>query len=433
MDKEQFKMIEVQPVYNPLYENEDKFITLITGGRGSGKSFNASAFIERLTFEQGHKVLFSRYTMSSASLSVIPEFNEKIELEGTQEFFDVTQTDIENKVSGSIVMFRGIKTSSGNQTANLKSIQGLTTFVCDEAEEWVSETDYDKLVLSIRQKGIQNRIIIIMNPTDVNHFVYRKYIKDTHKLVDIDGVKVQISTHPNVLHIHTTYLDNISNLSQQFLDEIEDIKAKDPKKEKKYAHVVIGRWADISEGAIFKNWDIVDEVPAHVKKQGLGMDFGFTNDPTAIAECSLIDDDLYIDEKCYKTHMLTKEIISELKQHDKKIISESQDPRLIQEIANAGLLIYPVDKSSVKGIGSILAGITKMQDLNIHITKRSYNAISEFRTYSWDKNKDGVFINQPKDGQDDHLIDAVRYWVLGELLGRIMTTNNYDKDDLGIF
>lgn len=158
--------------------------------------------------------------MSSASLSVIPEFNEKIELEGTQEFFDVTQTDIENKVSGSIVMFRGIKTSSGNQTANLKSIQGLTTFVCDEAEEWVSETDYDKLVLSIRQKGIQNRIIIIMNPTDVNHFVYRKYIKDTHKLVDIDGVKVQISTHPNVLHIHTTYLDNISNLSQQFLDEI---------------------------------------------------------------------------------------------------------------------------------------------------------------------------------------------------------------------
>lgn len=426
-------MIEVQPVYDPLYENEDKFITLITGGRGSGKSFNASTFIERLSFEQGHKILFGRYTMSSASLSVIPEFNEKIELEGTQDYFNVTQTDIENKVSGSVVMFRGIKTSSGNQTANLKSIQGLTTFVCDEAEEWVSETDYDKLVLSIRQKGVQNRIIIIMNPTDVNHFVYRKYIKDTHKLIDIDGVKVQISTHPNVLHIHTTYLDNLDNLSEQFLEEIEDIKAKDPKKEKKYAHVVIGRWAEISEAAIFKNWDIVDEIPYHVKKQGLGMDFGFTNDPTAIAHCALIDDDLYVDELCYKTHMLTKEIISELKNHDKKIISESQDPRLIQEIANAGLLIYPVDKSTVKGIGSILAGITKMQELNIHITKRSYNAISEFRSYSWDKNKDGVFINQPKDGQDDHLIDAVRYWVLGELLGRIMTTHNYSKEDLGIF
>lgn len=415
-----------------MYNDKRKFIILVTGGRGGAKSFETATFIKRLSYQKGHTILFCRYTMNSAEVSVIPEFRDKIEREGDAKYFDVTKSEIINRLSGSSVLFRGIKTSSGNQTANLKSIQGLTTFVCDEAEEWTSETDYDKLVLSIRQKGIQNRIIIIMNPTDVNHFVYRKYIKDTHKLVDIDGVKVQISTHPNVLHIHTTYLDNLHNLSQQFLDEIEEIKAKDPKKEKKYAHVVIGRWADISEGAIFKNWDIVDEVPANVKKQGLGMDFGFTNDPTAIAECSLIDDDLWIDEKCYKTHMLTKEIISELKQHDKKIISESQDPRLIQEIANAGLLIYPVDKSSVKGIGSILAGITKMQDLNIHITKSSYNAISEFRTYSWDKNKDGVFINQPKANQDDHLIDAVRYWVLGELLGRIMITQEYSKEDLGL-
>ena len=74
-----------------------------------------------------------------------------------------------------------------------------------------------------------------------------------------------------------------------------------------------------------------------------------------------------------------------------------------------------------------------MQDLNIHITKRSYNALSEFRTYTWDKNKDGIYINQPKDDQDDHIIDAVRYWVLGEILGRVMISKNYSKDDLGIF
>ena len=426
-------MILPQDIYDPLYTNKDKFIILITGGRGSGKSFNTSAFIERLTFEIGHIILYCRYTMTSANISIIPEVQEKIELDGVTEYFDVTKQDIVNLRTKSKIMFRGVKTSSGNQTAKLKSIQGVTTFVCDEAEEWVSETDYDKLVLSIRQKGIQNRIIIIMNPTDVNHFVYKKYIKDTHKLVDIDGVNVQISTHPDVLHIHTTYLDNIDNLSEQFLKEVEQIKAKDPKKEKKYAHVVIGRWADISEGAIFKNWDIIDEIPAHIKKQGLGMDFGFTNDPTAIVHCALDGDDLYIDELCYKTHMLTKEIISELKKHDNKIISESQDPRLIQEIANAGLLIYPVDKSSVNGIGSVLAGISKMQDLNIHITKRSYNALSEFRTYTWDKNKDGIYINQPKDDQDDHIIDAVRYWVLGEILGRVMISKNYSKDDLGIW
>lgn len=224
------EMIQPQDIYLPLYEDTDHFIILITGGRGSGKSFNAGTFIERLSFEAGHVILYCRYTMASAAISVIPEFTEKIEADGTGEFFNITKTDIENVVSGSRVLFRGIKTSSGNQTAKLKSIQGITTFVCDEAEEWTSEADFDKLVLSIRQKGIQNRVIIIMNPTDSNHFIYRKYIEKTHKLVNIDGVDVQISTHPNVLHIHTTYLDNLDNLSDEFLREIERMKVENPDK-----------------------------------------------------------------------------------------------------------------------------------------------------------------------------------------------------------
>ena len=118
-------------------------------------------------------------------------------------------------------------------------------------------------MLSIRKKGIQNRIIIIMNPCDSNHFIYKKYIEKTHKLVEIDGVQVQISTHPNVLHIHTTYFDNLENLSPESLKEVEDIKVSNPEK---YAHVVIGRWADVAEGAVFKKWGIVDEFPAECKK-----------------------------------------------------------------------------------------------------------------------------------------------------------------------
>lgn len=75
-------------------------------------------------------------------------------------------------------MFRGIKTSSVNQTANLKSIQGLTTFIGDEMEERQSEEDYDSLILSIRTAGIQNRVILVMNPSDEEHFICQKYIKD---------------------------------------------------------------------------------------------------------------------------------------------------------------------------------------------------------------------------------------------------------------
>jgi len=353
--------------------------------------------------------------MVSADISIIPEFHEKIEIDGTDNYFEVTRQDIINKLTKSVVLFRGIKTSSGNQTAKLKSIQGLTTFVCDEAEEWVSETDYDKIMLSIRQKNIQNRVIIIMNPTDVNHFIYKKYIEKTYRTVEFDGVPVKISTHPSVLHIHSTYLDNIENLGKEFLEEIVRIKAEEPKK---YEHVVIGSWADIAEGVIFKKIEIVDEVPNWIKKRGIGMDFGYSCDPTAIIDCGLEDNDLYLDELCYRTRMLAGDIINELKPHRCKVISESADPRLIQEIANAGILIYPVDKFQ----GSVVAGITKMLELNVKVTKRSYNLLNEFRNYTWDRDKDGRFINEPI-GDFDHGIDAARYWVLGEVLGRIMKTN----------
>lgn len=420
-------MIVPQEIYHPLYEDKEKFIILITGGRGSGKSFNASTFIERLTFEMTpvekivHQILYTRYTMVSAGMSIIPEMMEKIDLDGTTKYFKTTKTDIVNKMTKSRIMFRGIKTSSGNQTAKLKSIQGITTFVCDEAEEWTSEDEFDKIMLSIRKKGIQNRIIIIMNPCDSNHFIYKKYIEKTHKLVEIDGVQVQISTHPNVLHIHKTYFDNLENLSPEFLKEVEDIKVSNPEK---YGHVVIGRWADVAEGAVFKKWGIVKEFPQECKKVGIGQDFGFTNDPSAAVRCGIIDNRLYVDELFYETDMLSSAIANRLKPFSMKVFADSQDPRLIQEIKNRGVNIYPVDKFP----GSIKAGIDKIKDMEFFVTERSYNIITELRKYVWDKDKDGNYINEPVD-EYNHLMDAIRYYVLGCLLGRILKP----KDLTGIF
>ena len=420
-------MIVSQEIYHPLYEDKEKFIILITGGRGSGKSFNASTFIERLTFEMTpvekivHQILYTRYTMVSAGMSIIPEMMEKIDLDGTTKYFKTTKTDIVNKMTKSRIMFRGIKTSSGNQTAKLKSIQGITTFVCDEAEEWTSEDEFDKIMLSIRKKGIQNRIIIIMNPCDSNHFIYKKYIEKTHKLVEIDGVQVQISTHPNVLHIHTTYFDNLENLSPEFLKEVEDMKVSNPEK---YGHVVIGRWADVAEGAVFKKWGIVKEFPQECKKVGIGQDFGFTNDPSAAVRCGIIDNRLYVDELFYETDMLSSAIANRLKPFSMKVFADSQDPRLIQEIKNRGVNIYPVDKFP----GSIKAGIDKIKDMEFFVTERSYNIITELRKYVWDKDKDGNYINEPVD-EYNHLMDAIRYYVLGCLLGRILKP----KDLTGIF
>lgn len=420
-------MIEPQIIYHPLYEDKDKFIILITGGRGSGKSFNASTFIERLTFEMTevekivHQILYTRYTMVSAGMSIIPEMMEKIDLDGTTKYFKTTKTDIVNKMTNSRIMFRGIKTSSGNQTAKLKSIQGITTFVCDEAEEWTNEEEFDKIMLSIRKKGIQNRIIIIMNPCDSNHFIYKKYIENTHKLVEIDGVQVQVSTHPNVLHIHTTYFDNLENLSPEFLREVQEMKEKNPEK---YAHVVIGRWADVAEGAVFKKWGIVKEFPQWAKKVAIGQDFGYTTDVSAAVKCGIVDNALYVDELCYQSGMLTNALADKVRPYGLKVFAESADPRLVDEIKLRGVNIYGVDKSGP----SIKAGIDKILSMDLYVTERSYNLMKELRTYVWDKDKDGNYINEPVD-KDNHLMDAIRYYVLGCLLGKILKP----KDLTGIF
>ncbi|WP_232038270.1 PBSX family phage terminase large subunit [Paraprevotella xylaniphila] len=422
--------IKPQKIYAPLYHNKDKFIILVTGGRGSGKSFNVSTFIERLLFEVRHpssekrivhQVLYTRYTMVSAHISVIPEFMEKVDLDGHSKYFISTKTDVKNLRSGGYVMFRGIKTSSGVQTAKLKSIHGITTFVVDEAEEWVSEKEFETIMLSIRQKGIQNRIIIVMNPTDNNHWVYKRFIENTHKLVEIDGVLVQISTHPNVLHIHTTYFDNIDNLSPQFIKEVKQMKAENPEK---YAHTVIGRWADVAEGAVFKKWGIVDEFPQWCKKVALASDWGFTNDPSTGIRCGIIDNRLYVDELFYETGMLTNEIAQKLKPWGLKVYGDSADPRLIQEVKNRGVNIYPVDKYP----GSIVASIDKTKEYELFVTKRSYHIMEELRNYVWDKDKDGHYINVPIDAWN-HCIDPIRYYVLGHILGRVLKP----RDNSGIF
>ena len=416
-------MIKTHKCYLPLYSDKKHFIILITGGRGSGKSFALSTFAERLTFELFkdesrkvarkvvHNILYTRYTMVSANISIIPEFLEKAEFDGTSRFFHATKTDVINKLTGSKIMFRGIKTSSGNQTAKLKSIHGITTFIVDEAEEWASEKEFETIMLSIRQTGIQNRIIIIMNPTDNNHWVYKRFIEKTHKEVMYDGVPVQISTNPNVLHIHTTYLDNLENLSPEFLKEVEEMKVNDPEK---YAHTVIGRWADVAEGAVFKHVSVVREFPKWCKHIAVGQDFGYTNDPSASIRCGVIGNDLYLDEIDYRTGLLSSDIIKVLRPYGLKVIADSADPRLIQEIHNGGVKIYPVEK----GQGSINAGIDKMQSMNIFVTEHSYNLRKEFRNYVWAKDKDGNYINEPED-HDNHGIDAARYYILGELLGRI--------------
>ena len=111
-------MIKINNKYSLLGSESRYFV--ITGGRGSGKSYSLNSFLLLLTYEVGHTILFTRYTLTSAHVSIIPEFLDKIETAGLQQDFYITKDEIINIKTGSKILFRGIKTSSGNQTANLK-------------------------------------------------------------------------------------------------------------------------------------------------------------------------------------------------------------------------------------------------------------------------------------------------------------------------
>lgn len=390
-------MIDINPKYQTLVNDSRYYI--ITGGRASGKSFSVNLMLVLMTYEANHTILFTRYTLTSAYVSIIPEFIEKIELLDKFDDFHITKDEIINIRSGSKIVFKGIKTSSGDQTANLKSITGVTTWVLDEAEELTDESTFDKIDLTIRETKNQNRIILILNPTTKEHWIYQRFFED--KGIQ-EGSNIE---KDNATYIHTTYQDNLKNLSESFLKQIEELKIRRPLK---YKHAILGGWLDKAEGVIFKNWSI-----GQFKRVGVsvwGQDYGFSNDPTTLIETNIDTSNkrIYLKECFYLPSLTTSEITRLNHQHTKGglIIADSAEPRLISEIRAKGCNVKP----SVKGQGSVTYGISLLQDYDLIISDDSINLIKELNNYSWLERKS----NTPID-KYNHLIDAVRYAVSFQL------------------
>ncbi len=243
--------ITLNPKYEPLFDPSVKCrYFIVTGGRGSGKSFGVStAACNWTTSKKPNKTLFTRYTLTAAHISIIPEFSEKIERMGMEKCFDVQLKDIFNLQTGNSILFRGIKTSSGNQTANLKSIQGVTTWILDEAEELVCEDTFDRIDFSIREKTSQNRVVIVLNPCHKNHWIFKRFFEEHGIAYDFNGIV------GDTCYIHTSYLDNDGNLSESFMKQAERMKETNPAK---YRHVFLGEWVDETIGALWKQSTMID-------------------------------------------------------------------------------------------------------------------------------------------------------------------------------
>jgi len=391
--------VQLNDKYVPLFTDKSRYF-VVTGGRGSGKSFGITVFLLNLTYEAGHKVLFTRFTLTSAAASIIPEFIEKIELMGVDSDFRITKDEIINLTTGSSIMFKGIRTSSGNQTAALKSLSGVTTFVLDEAEELTDEDTFSKIDFSIRSNTKQNRVVLILNPTTKEHWIYQRFFMYPNFKSGTNGSK------NDVTYIHTTFEDNRKNLSKSYLEQLYDLKRRDVIK---FEHQILGGWLNKAEGTIITNWKVGHFVQTDL--MCYGQDFGFSTDITSLVKVAVDKDtrSVYVKGIYGKTNLSTSDIAYRNKTEcgTDLIICDSAEPRLISELKNMGLNIKP----TIKKKGSILSGIALMQDYQIIVDRESEGIIREINNYVWHEKNE-----RPID-KFNHYIDGIRYSLMYLLQG----------------
>lgn len=205
----------------------------------------------------------------------------------------------------------------------------------------------------------------------------------------------------DVDHIIVTYLDNEA-LDPQTIASIEQRKNR-PEWWKVYG---LGQLGEI-EGRIYTGWQLIDDIPHEARLKAIGLDFGYTNDPTAAIAIYEYNGGYIFDEVLYRKGMSNKLIADALGAMERTlVIADSAEPKSIDEIKSYGINILPASK----GPGSVNQGIAYIQDQKCSITKRSTNTLKEYRNYLWLRDRSGKVTNSPI-GYDDHAMAAIRYGI----------------------
>jgi phage terminase large subunit len=253
----------------------------------------------------------------------------------------------------------------------------------DEAEEFRDEVAFDTIDFSVRSIDIPNRVTLIMNPQDTDHFIWRKWFDGYTEYVTIDGAQIPMSTHPEVLHIHSTYLNNLDNIPKGYFEKIMHLRLTN---RAKYEHLFLGKWREQAEGAVFPNWV---EGPFDMSlPYAYGLDYGYFPDPLALVRVAVdtAARRIYLHEEIYATELSTdntvKQVLS-IAGRERMVIADTSEPRLTAGIAAAGVNIQKADK----GPDSIINSLKAMQDYQIVVTPESHNLKRELNTYIWNDKK----------------------------------------------
>lgn len=323
--------------------------------------------------------------------------------------FNLSPLSATYKPTGQKILFRGL-----DDPMSITSITVEHGYLCwcwfEEAFQVMSEDDFNKIDMSIRGElppGYYKQITLTFNPWSEKHWLKKRFFD---------------SRSDKVLALTTNYLCN-EFLGEDDIQVFEDMKKNNPRR---YKIEGLGEWG-IAEGLVYENFEELEfEIEEVSKIPGVvslfGLDFGYTNDPTAFIAL-LVDkanSAIFIFDEIYKKALTNKDIYNEIQYKGyakEKIIADSAEPKSIEELKRLGLRRV---KAARKGKDSIMFGIQKIQDYKIYVHPKCENTIVELNNYVWD-NKDGQTLNKPIDDYN-HLMDALRY-----------ATENMEKKGLRTF
>lgn len=383
---------------------------VVKGSRASKKSKTTALwYIYHLMKYPEANLLVVRKTFRTLKDSCFTDLKWAVHRWGVDHLWNFTLSPLEATYipTGQKIYFRGL-----DDPLKVTSIAVDKGCLCwmwiEEAYEIMSESDFDMLDESIRgstPEGIFKQITITLNPWNEHHWIKKRFFD---------------SCDPDILALTTNYLCN-EWLDKSDLAVFERMKTNNPRR---YQVAGLGNWG-IVEGLIYENWKeeaytLITRKEAQEGRKGVirdnlktvcGLDFGYTNDPTAFV-IALLDKDnsrLYIYDEFYEKALSNKAIaerIKELGYRKERITADSAEPKSIDELKTYGLNV----KGAVKGKDSIVHGIQWIQDLEIIVHPRCVNFLTEISNYTWDTDRFGKKLNVPID-DFNHLMDALRYAV----------------------
>ena len=378
MEKEQIT-IQIPSEFKRLFDNNWREAA-VYGGRFSLKSHTVA------------RVLLIRARQSKIRVACFREFQNSIADSSYQlladlirEYkltdFQLTNNSIVNTITGSDFIFKGL----WNNEQSIKSIEGIDIAWVEEAQT-VSEKSLEVLTPTVRKDGSQ-------------------LIYTYNRLLEADPVhqRLVIEGRPNTLIINVNY--DIA-LKYGMMPEVIRAEMEDDKKNRPglYKHKWLGE-PHSQERKIYRDWNIIEEIPHEARLERYGLDFGYSNDPSSIVAIYKYNGGFILDEITYQKGLSNKQLADVFKNIERAlVIADSAEPKSIDEIKVYGINILPC----IKGKDSINQGIQYVQDQRISVTKRSANIIREYNNYLWQVDKNGKIINVPEAGFD-HSMDAIRY------------------------